>query len=134
MDMVDMADMELVSVKLRLRLKLRLKLRLMLRLMLRLSPVRLTLLVLNARTKRIGNAIKSPSKPLARFPARLARPSLTPPTLNSVRISSPPTVRRFIKRYPTPLLLSDMTLRLCPTAMVDMLGMAIEAIAYELIL
>merc|ERR1712228_589044 len=95
MDMVDMEDMVSVNVRLKLRP----------RLMLRLNLVRHTLLVPNARTKRIGNAIKSLSRTLARYPARLARPSLIPPTLNSVRILSPPTVRRSIKKFPTPLLL-----------------------------
>merc|ERR1712212_849420 len=125
-DMAAMVDMVLESVKLTLSL------RLMLRPM--LSQARATLLDLSAMTRRTGSARRSPSRILARFLARSARPSLTPPTLRTARTSSPPTARRPTRRCPTPLLWLVMTPRLFPVGTAAMEAMATEVLTYESVL
>merc|ERR1712002_11797 len=129
-DMAAMVDMVLESVK--LTLSLRLMPRLMLRLM--LSQARATPLDLSAMTRRTGSARRSPSRTLARFLARSARPSLTPPTLRTARTSSPPTARRRTRRCPTPLLWLVTTPRLFPVGTAAMEAMATEVLTYESVL
>merc|ERR1712106_691082 len=82
-------------------------------------------------TPLVLSAIRLPSRTLARFLARNARPLLTPPTLRSARTSSPPTARRPPSRSTTPLRLLDMTPRLCLMDTVVMEDMATEVQTYE---
>merc|ERR1739841_241831 len=112
--------------------KLMLSLRLTQRLM--LSQARATLLDLSAMTRRTGSARRSPSRTLARFLARSARPLSTPPTLRTARTSSPPTARRPTRRCPTPLLWLVMTPRLFPVGTAAMEAMATEVLTYETVL
>merc|ERR1739841_472450 len=112
--------------------KLMLSLRLTQRLM--LSQARATLLDLSAMTRRTGSARRSPSRTLARYPARSARPLLTPPTLRTARTSSPPTARRLTRRCLTPLLWLVTTPRSFPVGMAAMEAMATEVLTYESVL
>merc|ERR1711887_318044 len=125
-----MVDMVLESVK--LTLSLRLMPRLTQRLM--LSQARATLLDLSVMTRRTGSARRSLSRTLARFLARSARQSLTPPTLRTARTSSPPTARRPTRRCLTPLQWLVTTPRLFPVGTAAMEAMATEVLTYESVL